>query len=381
VTIQLLYAGLFAVAKKKRGRQEGRNQLLPVSVIICAKNEAENLERFLPLVLEQDYPDSLYEVLVVNDGSTDATGALLSRLQQEYGHLNVLTLPADTEKDLPGKKFALAKGIEAARHERLLLTDADCGPSSPQWLKYMTGSDKDIVLGYGAYKAGPGILNKFIRWETAHTCMQYASYARRGKPYMGVGRNLSYKKSLVNALENDEGFKAVYRHTPSGDDDLLISKLVNTATVDLCLDPEAHTISEPEQTWKSWWKQKTRHISTGKYYPAAVKYSLGVYALSHGIFWLSSIILIAGALFSDPTGSFSIWHLDGCLVQPDIFTISLMVLFVFRTAIYWIIAAAWYRLLQEKKMLLFFPAGDLGWALYHVFLSPYIFWKNKRSWK
>ncbi|WP_162902758.1 glycosyltransferase [Taibaiella koreensis] len=353
----------------------------PVSVIICARNEAANLERFLPQVLRQDYPAGLFEVIVVDDGSTDTSAAVLAALQQQYGHLRIITIPADTQKDLPGKKYALRAGIAAAQYERLLLTDADCQPASATWLRDMTAPEAAIVLGYGAYQTAPGLLNRFIRWETVHTCMQYAGYGRRGKAYMGVGRNLCYNKSLLAPLQQDAAFQETYRHTPSGDDDLLIAAIATHSRPALSLQPAAHTISLPQPGWRSWWHQKTRHVSTGKFYPAGVKRLLGVYGLSHGLFWLIGLLLLVLSLCMPPGAPFSFWRLDGCLATPDPFIIAVWIAFLLRIVLYWINAAVWYRGLAEKKLFLFYPIGDLGWALYNVILSPYILWKSKQAWK
>jgi len=350
-------------------------------VIICARNEATNLERFLPQVLQQDYSTGLFEVIVVNDGSTDGSTTLLATLQQQYPYLKVITLPADTVKDLPGKKYALRAGIAAAQHDRLLLTDADCRPASATWLRDMTAPEAAIVLGYGAYEQQPGLLNRFICWETAHTCMQYAAYALAGKAYMGVGRNLCYNKSLLAPLEQDATFREVYRHTPSGDDDLLISAIATRSKPAICLEPSAHTISLPQSSWKAWWRQKTRHVSTGKFYPRAVKRLLGLYGLSHGLFWLLALLVLPLSLCRPPGAPFSLWQLEGCLAVPDPMMTIAWIAFVLRLALYWINAACWYRQLNEKKLFLFYPFGDLGWALYNVILSPYILWKNKQAWK
>ena len=343
-----------------------RESLPPVSIIICAKNEAVNLQQFLPLVLQQDYPENLFEVIIVNDQSTDHTTEILNELALKYPQLKIVSISSDVTKTLPGKKYALAQGIKAAKYDRLLLTDADCKPSSGQWLKEMVNTDADIILGYGAYEEHPGLLNKFIRWETAHTCMQYASYAHAGMTYMGVGRNLSYHKSLLTALEHDTAFQQIYKSTPSGDDDLLICKIAKEHKTSACLKKEAHTISIPQKTWKAWWRQKTRHASTGKYYPQKIKNLLGLYGLSHSLYWFLGIILIAQIIANCqlPTANYLV-----------------LILFLARLLIYWINAATWYRQLGEKKLLLFYPLGDLGWALYNVFLSPYIFWKNRQAWK
>lgn len=337
----------------------------PVSLIICAKNEAYNLSQFLPPVLQQEYPRDLFEVIVVNDGSTDATGGVLSDLGLQYDHLRIITIDPATVKDIPGKKYALAKGIAAARFDRLLLTDADCRPSSPLWLQHMVAAGDKVVLGYGAYEYHSGLLNRFIRWETVHTCMQYAGYAAAGIPYMGVGRNLSYPKALLALPDQDEAFQEIYKHTPSGDDDLLVGKIARKDNTVVCLDKEAHTISVAQKTWKAWWRQKTRHASTGKYYAPRVKALLGLYGLSHSLYWFLGIPLLVFSLANAAHPA------SGLIV----------VLFLLRLLCYWFQAANWYRQLGEKKLSLFYPLGDLGWAMYNVFLSPYILWKNKQAWK
>jgi glycosyltransferase involved in cell wall biosynthesis len=370
--IQIGFLFLLKFHRKLSDDKPPLKSLNPVSIIICAKNESKNLQQFLPFVLEQDYPKELFEVIVVNDQSTDASAEVLNRFAEAFPQLRILNIPASEVKTLPGKKYALSKGIEAATFERLLLTDADCKPSSDQWLRIISQNSKatnqnpEIILGYGAYETKAGLLNKFIRWETVNTCMQYASYATMGLSYMGVGRNLSYDKQLLNGLKNDTDFQQIYSHTPSGDDDLLICKIAAKENTSVCLDKNAFTISVPQLTWKAWWRQKTRHSSTGKYYPRKVKSLLGLYALTHSLYWFLGIALIIFA----------------CLLPTDyIQLILLFTLFTLRLILYWINAAKWYRRLNEKKILLFYPLGDLGWAIYNVLLSPYIFWKNKQDWK
>jgi len=365
VVLQLYFLTILKARKTATRSQDRESNPQPVSIIICARNEAENLRLFLPAVLEQHYPAGQWEVILIDDQSTDGTTTVLQPLQERYPQLRVIPIPVTETKTLPGKKYALAKGITAARFERLLLTDADCRPSSPLWLFGMTATPDGITLGYGAYETRPGLLNRFIRWETAHTCMQYMSYAAVGKPYMGVGRNLSYNRSLQRSLEQDTAFQEIYRHTPSGDDDLLISRMARPGNTFRCLEEDAFTISLPQATWKAWWKQKTRHSSTGKYYPVEVKRLLGLYALSHSLYWFLGLPLFIGSLPAPVTPL----HL------------IVFLLFPLRLLAYWLNAAAWFRQLNEKKILFFYPFGDLGWAIYNVFLSPYIFWKNKQAWK
>jgi len=373
--IQIVFLFLLKPNKKQFSHPQPFNHPIPVSVIICARNESHNLKRFLPFVLEQDYPKDLFEVIVVNDQSTDDSQEILEAFSKQYPHLRIIQIPAEETKTLPGKKYALSKGIAAARFERLLLTDADCKPASDKWLQIMAASHishltSHIFLGYGAYETRPGLLNKFIRWETVNTCMQYASYAAMGLPYMGVGRNLSYDRSLLKGLNNDKAFQEIYSKTPSGDDDLLISRIASKENTSVCIDKDAFTISVPQTTLKAWWKQKTRHSSTGKYYPKKTKNLLGIYALSHSLYWFLGMSLLADSL------QFAVFH-----HQLPTVRCQLIMLFFLRLFLYWFNAAKWYRQLNEKKLWLFYPLGDLGWAIYNVLLSPYIFWRNKQAWK
>lgn len=201
--VQLFYYGWFfsriaflSPKKKKQSQQH------PVSVVICARDEDENLARNLPGVLVQQYPSSS-EVVVINDNSVDDSKYILQELKKTFKSLKVVELTQEAML-ISGKKYPLSIGIREANYEVLLLTDSDCVPASEHWIQKMQdGYEKDIeiVLGYGAYHKRKGLLNKLIRFETFHTALQYLSYAFTGIPYMGVGRNLSYKKTYLSAIK------------------------------------------------------------------------------------------------------------------------------------------------------------------------------------
>jgi len=251
-----------------------------VSVIVCARNEENNLKRFLPLILEQDHPH--FEVVVVNDSSSDQSEDLLNQLSTLHDKLRYTSIPA-SNKHVRGKKLALTIGLKAARFDQVLLTDADCYPASKQWLKRMSAHltrEKRIVLGYGGYEPQRGLLNRLIRYETVFTAMQYFSFAIKGKPYMGVGRNLAYDKSLF--FEN-KGFARHY-HLLSGDDDLFVNENATAENTAVEFGREAHTLSLPETTIRGWIKQKKRHISAGSFYQPGSRFRLGVE-------WISRILL------------------------------------------------------------------------------------------
>jgi cellulose synthase/poly-beta-1,6-N-acetylglucosamine synthase-like glycosyltransferase len=261
-------------AKKKK------DSFPEVSVVICARNEEQNLKAFLPLVLKQDYPQ--FEVVVVNDCSTDESEEVLMELAGQYKQLRYTSIPAD-ERNIRGKKLALTIGLKAAKYAYVVLSDADCYPVSKHWLQRMASNFSDthkIVLGYGGYERGKGLLNTIIRYETTFTALQYLGYAIKGLPYMGVGRNLAYEKSL---FFDTKGFAGHY-HVPSGDDDLFVNQNATGANCVVEFSPESHTRSKPEMNFRAWFLQKKRHVSAGRFYSTVSRLRLASE-------WISRIIL------------------------------------------------------------------------------------------
>lgn len=265
----------------------------PVSVIICARDEAANLAKNLMGSLVQQY-STTHEVIVVNDNSFDDSKYVLEAFKKDFKLLKIVELTQEA-KLIPGKKFPLSVGIKAAQYEVVLLTDADCVPASEYWIdKVQQTYDEgtEIVLGYGPYHKKKGLLNKLVRWETFHTALQYLTYALAGKPYMGVGRNLSYKKAV---FFRHKGFSA-HNHVASGDDDLFINTAATTTNTKINIDADTFTLSEPPASWAQWMKQKRRHYSTSKYYRPLHKILLGMYSLSH--FLLFPLLVVAAIFFS-----------------------------------------------------------------------------------
>ena len=301
--IQLYYyLGIYlrvALFKKTDNNSNINTEKPPVSVVICARNEEENLKHFLPKVLEQKYPN--YEVIVVNDCSSDNSDIVLENFQKQYPHLKVTTIKED-EKFSHTKKLALTVGIKAAKNEWLLLTDADCVPQSDLWLSTMAENFKgntEVVLGYGGYLSEKGLLNKLIRFDTMLIAMNYFGFTLIRKPYMGVGRNLAYKRSL---FFKNRGF-ASHSQLDSGDDDLFIREVANKANTVVEFRHEAHTLSVPCKTYTNWIRQKRRHTSTSKYYNSGIKLLLGLEPFSRLLFFLSALALIALLYFPYIVGS------------------------------------------------------------------------------
>ncbi|MBK7310881.1 MAG: glycosyltransferase [Sphingobacteriaceae bacterium] len=263
------------------------SNLEPVSVIICAKNEDENLTEFLPKVLQQDYPN--FEVIVVNDCSYDNTENVIDEFTQIFPNLKKVTIKEDGYYK-HGKKFAVLVGIKAAQYENMVFMDADCYPSSDQWLKEMArgfNKEREVVLGYGAYEKQDTFLNKLIRFDTFMIAVQYLSSALKGKAYMGVGRNLGYKKDL---FYRNKGFSSHY-HINSGDDDLFVNQVANETNVNACIQQTAFTYSKAKTDFRGWKLQKARHLTTSPFYSSSTKTKIGFNYFSQYLFWLSLLPL------------------------------------------------------------------------------------------
>lgn len=273
-----------------------------VSVVICGRNEEENILEFLPQILNQDYPN--FEVVFVNDRSIDESHLLLKALEQKHAHLKV-TQVKESELHWAGKKFALSIGLKSATNELVVLTDADCYPSSTKWLRTIVAQfskERRVVLGYGAYKKGKGILNKLIRAEALMICAQYLGYSKLGLPYMGVGRNLAYDRSL---FFKNRGF-ASHQFIASGDDDLFINEVANSKNTEIVFSEDSYTISNPESTFNSWVEQKRRHLTTsnryniktilGLLFSSVIKYAFYILAIAiliqNPLWWIGATVLL-----------------------------------------------------------------------------------------
>jgi glycosyltransferase involved in cell wall biosynthesis len=327
----------------------------PISVVICARDEAENLANNLPGVLVQDY-NTTHEIVLVNDNSEDESKYLIEEFKKSFKNLNPVTLTQEA-KMISGKKFPLSIGIKSAKNETLLLTDADCVPASEHWMKLMQDGYNDgieIVLGYGAYKKKPGLLNKLIRFETFQTALQYLSYALAGLPYMGVGRNLSYKKEVF--LRN-KGFSSI-NQIPSGDDDLFINQVANAKNTAIVIDHEAHTLSEPKTNFNAWMNQKYRHYTTSKYYKKSHSFLLALYAIS---LFLVYPISIAALLISKE------YILIGSI-------------FAVRLIIQGTILRSTMKKLNELDLWPWFIVFDIWSIFYYLFTLPSVWKAPQKNW-
>ncbi|MBC7642729.1 MAG: glycosyltransferase [Flavobacterium sp.] len=315
----------------------------PISVIVCAKNEEENVQKFIPILLKQDYPN--FEVVLIDDASRDETLEVFEEFEKNFKNVKLVKVE-NNEAFWGNKKFALTLGIKAAKHDNLLFIDADCYPKSTQWIDEVAShftDDKTIVLGYGAYEKSNSFLNKIIRFETMLTATQYFSWAKFGKPYMGVGRNLAYNR---REFFNNNGF-VDHIKIRSGDDDLFINQAADAQNTTLCCSPESFTISNPKTSFKEWIKQKRRHVATANYYKKFDKMQLSLFYFSQMAFVLLSVFLVISNYQ---------W-------------IIILSLILFRYLLAWIVLGFSAAKLKEKDVMFWFPVIEITL----IFTQFYIF--------
>ena len=355
VAIQLSYVVfIFLRLAFFKEKKPVASTLLPISIIIAARNESDNLYDNLPFILTQDYPE--FEVIIVNNQSVDESAWLLKALCLQHKNLKVVEIGKNKHL-LPGKKLPITLGVKAAKYEKMVFTDADCKPASNQWLRIMSETfteNHQIILGYAPYFRTKGIINRIIRYDTAFIGASYLSFALAKIPYMGVGRNLAYTKKV---FESVRGFKSHYS-LPSGDDDLFIQEAAVNQNYTIQISPETFCYSKASETWKGWVRQKTRHYSTSSRYKVIKKALLGIYPISLLLVWLTFVILLFNAKW---------------------FAISL-ILFGFMIIVKWLIQGKCLRTLNEKGFALAFPLWDLGHALLMPMLYNFSDHKRYKKW-
>jgi poly-beta-1,6-N-acetyl-D-glucosamine synthase len=329
--------------------QEQKEFTPPVSVVICARNEAQNLFNHLPKLFAQNYPQ--FQLVVVNDCSWDESEQILEEFQKKHSNLHVVNLKEEKIKD-HDKKLAVTLGIKGAKYDNLLFTDADCIPANENWIKSMTKNfvdNSEIIIAYGPYKKTSGFLNKIIRFDTFFNAVNYLSAAIAGKTYMGVGRNMGYTKKI---FFDNKGFASHY-FIQSGDDDLFINKVASKAKVKTEINPDSFTYSVSKDSWKAWLRQKKRHLSTSKFYRLKDKLRIGLFAMANYLF-----LLTWGALFFFKTIEYQEYYLAGILLLKFI--------------IQWIVLNLCAKKLNEKDLWFIAPFFEL----FLFFVYPYLHIKN-----
>ena len=334
----LIFYHLFFHLKVLLFKDKARSGLKkPVSVIIIANNEYDNLQRLIPYLLKQEYNE--FEVVLVDDRSYDETYEFYLSYSKQDPKLKFLHID-QTPETASAKKFAITLAIKAAKYDHLLFIDADCMPASEYWIFEMAthfAEKKEVLLGISPYRAEKTFLNKMIQFETGFTAANYLSFALAKIPYMGVGRNLGYAKHL---FLDQKGFHPFY-NVKGGDDDLFIQKIATSKNTSICISAESLTFSKPKTNFTDWYEQKKRHYSVSKYYTKRSSFLLGLFHTAH----LFSYVLFIYLLFSQE------------------FRLYSSVIFFVRLLLFWIIASMLFKKLAAKVEWYLVPGLELTYCL------------------
>ncbi len=357
--VQILYYlivyGKIAFKKRFTVKLKADEELPPLSVIIAVKNEEYNIKNKLVEILEQDYPT--YEVIVVNDASTDDTEYVLKGLSAIYPHLKVVNIVENVNK-FQGQKFPISIGIKSAKYEHLVLTKADCKPNSFEWLKYIAssfGKNKEIILGYGCVERRKGLLNKLISYDHAIRALNYISFALCKRPYMGEGYNLAYKKSLFLKVG---GFIKHY-NLSAGDDDMFINQIANSKNTSIVLSSPSFVKFESFRKYRDWIKAKKSNIISKKHFKASDRLLLNLLPFSTFMFYLC-----IAALFV-------------CRIPWQYMVLAILLKLIIQIIVYY----KAFKKLRIKKIFIFAPILEIYQMLLNFFLEFKVAITKKSKWR
>ncbi|MDR2816937.1 MAG: glycosyltransferase [Proteiniphilum sp.] len=281
---------------KKREEIAVPDEALPaISVIVTSKNSAEELEQNLPFIMEQDYPD--FEVIVVNRGSTDDTDMVLKAAEQKYSRLYHTYVPMEAD-GINEKKLALTLGIKAAKNDFLLFTEAYCRPCSEHWIKEF-GKEftqgKEVILGFSRLeipqKTG---LRGFMLYDNLIYHLKFLSMAILHKPFMGIGRNLAYKKEL---FFKHKGYSSIL-NLEGGEDDVYVNRIAPPKKTGVALSGESMTETGSVNHFSAWRALKSGYLCSKQYYKGFSFRLFGLETSSKYVFYLLLICAVALGIVS-----------------------------------------------------------------------------------
>jgi len=290
--IQLLYHwGVFSKVAfyKRSARPKLNEELEPVSIVLCARDAYEYLTELIPALLKQDYPD--FEIVVVNDCSDDETEEYLKDLERNEPRVKPVQLKQHLNF-FNGKKFPLSMGIKSAKNDLIVLTDCNCMPVNDQWLRSVVNrynTRTEIVIGYSPLVHKKSALNRIMRFDNLQNGLLYLSAALKRHAYMGVGKNLSYRKEL---FYRNQGFISHYT-TSVGEDDLFINQTATKKNTEVLIDAENAILTTPTGNFHLWMRQKASRYSTVSKYDSGSRMYLSLFYVSQFLFYASFIALLA----------------------------------------------------------------------------------------
>lgn len=330
----------------------------PVSVILCVRDEGHHLRRNLSYILEQDYPD--YEVMVVDYGSVDDTSEFLDEMKKIHPRLAVISLGSSVSF-MRGKKFPLSVGIRSARHDRILLTDAQCRPASRGWIRLVSShlqNEKEVVLGYCLYRKRTGFFARLVHLDNLWMSIQYLSFALSGRAFKGMGQNMAFKKELFFRVN---GFVSHY-DILNGHDDLFVNQVSSGHNTAIEVSPASWVLADVGTGFSEWVMQKRARLSMGKRYRREHRRLLLAYQLSW--LWLYPLLVILL-----------------CIAGSSVLGLIVLAVFLLRQASMLFILSKGAGKLDENKNYVFSLIGEPILVLASLLLGLSMAFHKTSAWK
>ena len=265
-----------------------------VSIVVPFRNEAGRLPDLLASLLGQQYPADRYEIILVDDHSTDGFSVSDPRIQ--LLRLAEFHIPPGT---VAYKKLALTHGIARARGQYIVTTDADC-QWSPNTLSGLAGcfrAGAEVVLGPVFIAPVDDLCSAFQALDLAGYQLFTAASVRLGRPTLANGAHFAFSKA---AFGRAGGYAGV-DHLPSGDDVLLLHKFgLAGARVQCLTDPATVVTTLPVGGWGALWQQRLRWA--GK----AGAYTSPLLSFAQALAFLTSLAIVVGLFFAPPA-AFLAW--------------------------------------------------------------------------
>jgi cellulose synthase/poly-beta-1,6-N-acetylglucosamine synthase-like glycosyltransferase len=297
--IQILYSLILfrkpqAYEKRREANIVYDEELPAISIIITSKNNSFELEKNLPYFLNQNYPK--YEVIVVNSGSTDDTDLVLKAAELKYPQLYHTFIPSGAD-EINEKKLAITLGAKAAKYDFILFSESYCRPTSNNWVRefgkeFIKG--KEILLGYSrvVFTSKVGFRN-YICYDNLIQHLKFLSLTIAGKPFMGIGRNMAYKKEL---FFKNKGLSSVLG-IDNGEDDLYINKISNKSNTGVVLSKDSITETDSVDSFSTWRSIKSKYLYTKQFYKGPAKYILGFETFTKYSYYIILLLSITASLY------------------------------------------------------------------------------------
>jgi glycosyltransferase involved in cell wall biosynthesis len=354
--LQLIYY-VFVYGKVSRYRLPEENyNFPPVSVVLVTKDEQENLKERLPVILEQQYPD--FEVVIVNNASSDETEFVLKVFQKIYPQLKVVNLYSEAPNKFLGKKYPLSIGIKSAKNDCVLLTNVNCVPNSLFWIMNMVrglSQTRNTIIGFNFYEREKTLFNSLVQYDTIINAINYGGMALLGNPYKATGDNIIISRE---EFFNSGSFLSLY-NVACGDMELYVNRITKGKKTSVILNEEAYIKTETPQSFSLWCRYKKRNIKTAYYYKFLDKLLVAIPSWTTLFFYATFVTLF---LLNFPWQ----WILTGCILK-----FAIQIIF-FQNA---------SKVLMKNNLCIFAPLFEIFFLVFNTIMGISVLFSRKDRWE